>query len=809
MDASNIPIGFPVRGTLRAEATLQTDTREFQPKKTSFMFGRITAALVVTAIVSVLLMIAVLVSELWVLLLLLPICWIAILLPTVFGAHVAYTKERYEVHGDHLVCHRGGLLSDGRTELDIRNVTHVRLRLPWLRHKLFKIGDVRVESAGSAASEITFQSIVRPEEVYEEVQELMRNNGYSLQRNETLHQESPGVMGAITDIVQTGIGVSFTLAIILAVIGGALADAGLSDGSALGVFLVGLGALFALATPVGALLILVVRYLDLTRRTYTVYDDAVSYTEGFLTRDNAVIPFENIADASTNRTVVDQVLGLYDVKVSCQGSGSEVLFRRLSRGEELKAAIATLVASAGKKAREIKAKPSTSPTDGPEGQKAAADLPSRKLVDPDEAWTADLQMNHGRAQASLLLLVPLIPVWALAAAGVFIKATKTTFSVGPNSISSAYSFLGASHQEFAYDKVTGVQVSRNPLDGFFDTVSLQIWSIGSPQPLSMPNMANADLDLPALLAQCGIPSADPAQGELKQSFGPKVWLIQNVFVLLTLMAGAFGLLIGAFFLPPLLVFIPFLVLLPLPMAIATSVRVKRQKVTFHDEHLEAQTGIFFRQHIYVRYDNIKKVESTQIPFTDQGRLKVYVAGERIQQQQNGQEGAGIKIPYSLEGGYIEGISLKVDAVDALMLGLIKPSEIEGEHAQDDDVISVSHPSLMNELVIFMAVGIFMPPIWLFAPVLAWQIKVRRYMVESDRVVLRSGILFKSVTSVLFNRIDSLQQNQGALGKAFGNGQVTILTAGSSSPDLNVANVPDYKEVYSTIREHYGKHDSSA
>jgi len=86
---------------------------------------------------------------------------------------------------------------------------------------------------------------------------------------------------------------------------------------------------------------------------------------------------------------------------------------------------------------------------------------------------------------------------------------------------------------------------------------------------------------------------------------------------------------------------------------------------------------------------------------------------------------------------------------------------------------------------------------------AWRVKVRQYDIETDRVVERGGVLFKYATSVLFNRIDSLQQAQGALGKAFGNGQVTILTAGSSAPDLIIANVPDYMTVYDTIRKHYG------
>ena len=72
----------------------------------------------------------------------------------------------------------------------------------------------------------------------------------------------------------------------------------------------------------------------------------VVYEEGFLTRDNAFIPFENIADSNTRRTFVDQLLGLYDVHVSCQGSGQEIRFRRLARGAQLSGAIDQLIAAA-------------------------------------------------------------------------------------------------------------------------------------------------------------------------------------------------------------------------------------------------------------------------------------------------------------------------------------------------------------------------------------------------------------------------------------------------------------------------------
>jgi membrane protein YdbS with pleckstrin-like domain len=781
------------------------DIREFKPIRMPFMIPRVVAALILTVLLSAGIFIAAAFGLLPLLLLLLPI-WLLIPLPAVYAAHVAYRKERYEIHGDHLVAHRGGLLSDGRTELDMRNITHVRLRLPWLRHRFFKIGDVRVESAGSAASEITFSSILEPTEVYEQIQELMRDNGFSLKRGVQLHKESPTATGALTDIVRTGLGAIFTLVWVVIGTFGLAAGAAEAAGELGGAAVAILGGGFAVGSVVLAIAGLTVRYLDLTRRTYSVYEDTVEYTEGFLTRDNAFIPFENIADAATNRTAIDQILGLYDVSVSCQGSASEIKFRRLSGGPALQESIRTLVAEAARIKREkpVRAPESAEEKGGhgtPKPKKRIAS--SRALVNPDEVWTATLKMHMMRAQAPLLLTLPAFPLWVLAAISVAIRVSRTTFHIGTDSMGMDFSFIGARHMEFAYDKVTGVQITRNPFDRIFGTVTVQIWSIGSPQPLTLANVREDSLDLPALLRQCGVP-ADEAEGELQQSFGLRVWFIQNALsvsflLLLALVLMAVSLLVF----PPLLLLMPLLALVPVPAAVVTMLRTRRQRVTFHPDHIETQTGIFFRKHAYVRYDNIKKVETVAIPFTDQGRFKVYVAGERIVQQK-GQQGSQVKVPYSMQGAYIHDISTKVDAMDALLLGVIEPHQILGEHPQDDDVLSTSKPAIANSIVPLAIISLFIWPLLAFIPIVAWQVKVRRYDVETDRVVERGGILFKKVVSVLFNRIDSLQQHQGALGKAFRNGQVTILTAGSSSPDFTVSNVPDYTEVYDTIRKHYGK-----
>ncbi|MEN0063210.1 MAG: PH domain-containing protein [Myxococcota bacterium] len=764
--------------------------RTLRPVRTAFLFPRIVATLVFAVVVTLGFVIGSMASDVSALLLAIPLVWLMVL-PMFYGAYVAYTKERYELHPDHLVAIHGGLFSDGRTELDVRNITHVRIRLPWLRYQLFRIGEVRVESAGSAGAEITFEAITEPIQVYEEVRSLMQANGYRLTRSETLHQESPTIIGAATDVVQTALGVAVTLAFFLSGLISVLIEAAPT-------LIGGLGLVLAAGSAILSLGGLVVRYLDLTRRTYTVYDDTVEYTEGFLTRDNAFIPFENIADASTQRTFVDQLLGLYDVRVSCQGSGSEILFRKLSRGPELKAAIATLVSEA-QHLPKITARAPKARADVPGEPRRVA--PAAPVVAPEDVWTADLQMNFPRLLVGLLPALLIFPVFLIGAVSVFIRASRTTYRIGPNSMASDYSFVGASQQTFAYDKVTGVQVSRTPFDDWMGTLTVAIWSIGAPRPLVLEAINAHELNLPALLRQCGIPAGDPVQGRLGQSFSLITWLIQNVVLVSLMLIVILLCVIVAITSEPLalLAALPWVVILVLS-AVITAWRVQRQDVTFHDAHLEVKTGIVFRSHTYARYDDIKKVETVAVPFTDQGRFSVYVAGE--QQMPTGQ-GGSVKRPYIVSGAYIEDIAARVDAMDALLLGKIGADAILGTHAQDDDVLQIARPSPANTVVPLGLVGILFFPILFGLPFAWWSVVVRRYAIESDRVVRRDGILFRRATSVLCNRIDSLQKNQGALGKIFGNGNVTLMTAGSSAPDLQIAHVPEFSSVYDTIRANYG------
>ena len=86
------------------------------------------------------------------------------------------------------------------------------------------------------------------------------------------------------------------------------------------------------------------------------------------------------------------------------------------------------------------------------------------------------------------------------------------------------------------------------------------------------------------------------------------------------------------------------------------------------------------------------------------------------------------------------------------------------------------------------------------PAMVIRVKRWRYHIEPARIVVSWGMLYRHETSILLDRVDSIQQSQGPLNKLFGNGNVSIMTAGSSKPDLSLPDSPEYLGMYEIIRE---------
>ncbi len=724
---------------------------ELRPKRSSFLFQRVSGAVIGSTVLALALAGVGFAADLGPLKLAALALWLFLVGWSVFGASVAWRKERYEVHDGHLVAHGGGLVSDWTQELDLRNVTHVKQHLHWIRYRFFDVGDVIVQSAGSASAEVVFRSVVDPDGLVERLRQSLRDNGFSLQASELRLRESPSTLGAVVECASIAAGFVFFVAWFgagalvedqplmqfLALVGGGLAAGGLS-------------------------VFLVLHFLDLKRRTYEVHDDVVEYREGFLSRTNAFIPFENIADASTKQTFLDQILGLYDVKVSCQGSGSEIGFRRLARGPAMQQAVRGLV-EANQGLRELEAQAAAEVAGPAEGTSSRATRPAAQAVPADQAWTSELRMNVARAFFGTGIL----------------RAIGTRYTVGASSVASRYKLIGQQQLEFAYDKVTGVQQRTSPLDGIFGTTTVRVWSIGSSLPVDLKHVTRSRLDLPALLRQCGIPGGE-AQLSLPTGLTPQVWLRAHLgTVVLLAVLGLFPLL-----------------LVPLLFATARW-RAGHQHLTLHEHHVELRSGVFWRRHTWARYDDLKKVQVLRYYGSEAGRLTLFVAGETARQTKKG--AAGPPMQNRLTAHYLPSAGPLAHTLDPLLLGRLTPDRaLEGSAAAPDGEAFV--PAVANALVPLL----LFPPLWLLIPWRWLSVKRRSYRVEADRAVIEHGVLYRTHTSVLFDRIDSLNQGQGLLGKTFGNGSVTLLTAGSSRPDLVLSHTPGYTALYAAIRARYGR-----
>jgi len=727
------------------------------------------------------------------------------------SAVIAYRKERYEFSATKIRCEQGGLFSSQITDLEVRNITHVKLHLPWLRWRFFGVGNVLIESAGSASSEISLRLIQDPEAVRDQVRELMKTNGFSLQRKELLHEESPAPTGVALDCLAMGLSVVFG---VLLIGGEILADAAgnLSDVGDIPWWGLALAVLFA----VSALVRLVLHWFDLSRRTYRVFGDCIEYEEGFLTRTNSFLPGENIADSSTNRNFIDRLLGLYSVSISCQGSGSEIRFRRLKRGEELSKTIDRLVERlAG--AREDLVDPaqiSLGSADDP-NQLSSSGYPNESpdvspAVRPEDTWTAELQMDTRRALIPLLFLFPAFPVWVVASITTFIRTQTTRFSVRAGSVRWTFKFLAVRQREFSYDKITGVVVIRNPWDRLFDTATIRLWSIGSGQPMDLRHIRCSELDIEALLKQAGIPRSVCRHAAPTQ-FGVRAWVLGHLPLLAT--AAAIGVALGVLIFTTHIAF--FLGLIPVAgilflVFLVDALWCRSQSLRFFDEHLEAETGILVQHHTYIAFADVKKVVLTRFPSCDIGRLQFCAAGENLgggaAHGGAGGQGSGKGLsarPYGVILRFLGDLNRWHTELD----GMLERPQEAGAPAVGSLVLRASQPALANSLVPLLLGSIILVPLIALLPLtLPWTIvsvRRRHYRIEAGRVVCESGVIYRRHESVLWSRIDALRSNKGLLNTMLGNGSITLLTAGSSKPDLVLSALPDCADFYAQLLGQYG------
>ncbi|HOY46122.1 MAG TPA: PH domain-containing protein [Candidatus Dojkabacteria bacterium] len=739
---------------------------------------------------------------------------------------ISYNKEEYIIEEQRIIIKKGGIFYDSSTELKIRNITFLDLELPFIENSIFKTGKITITSAGTGLlSSLTLLSLATPETIFQAIEEAMKANGFKLERKTLVMEAQPDTIGILLNILRKTGGLASFLFFAYFFINIFLISASSSLIWPMITFIV-----FVILY----LAAVIIRFLDLKQRRYKVYEDCVHYNKGFLTKHSAFIPVENLSDSNTTQTFMQKIFGVYDIEISSKGIASEIKFKNLTQGEQIEAAIDNI---AIKHQKELHAKPaqtesvSNSPINLDEKQWHTTDFTSELKMNPVVAL---LQFFISLIASSFIVI---IIIFTSASSGeevlanvlfygfflvigyIFGTISKilqifyTKYKVADNSIKEQYKFLSTKNKEFNVQKITAVIMLQSLLDRIFNTCSIKFISIGSSSDITFEHINRDEQFLEQLALKFGFDTKDTPQQEIKAHFSITKMLLKELAgylvlgFLLTLALIAL-LILSPYFsdlditsiLPYFALIIGVIFLLFFIRALYGHFYHKQTRLKLYSDKLVLEQGLINLSRTLARYDNIKDLKATKWPLTQSGTLQINIAGDQIPQNNKNNSQT------NTDSTSIKAFSNKlvVDYLDTVHQQLNELEEyFQGKKTTPADV-AVSKPALANDLFLLFLLSLLIWPLILLIPFSLIELIKRRYIVQEHRVMERRGILNISITSILFEKIDNINRTQGPVNKLFGNGSITLETAGSLSPELILSNVKDYSHLYELIREKYSQ-----
>lgn len=704
---------------------------------------------------------------------------------------VRYRKERYIFLRDKVIFRRGGIFSDSETELIIRNITHVTMKLPFIQNKLFKTGHMAIESAGTGLTEIRISSIDNPGKMYEHIINIMKANGFKLTKKNLIEQERPSSVGVFFETFKNSLGGLFVIFLISGWILGAIQD---GFGDVLMDNIVSLVVVFAILF-IGLLIRTVLKFMDLKRRIYNIYSDMITYAEGFLSKNYSFMPIENLSDSTTTQTIIDRIFGLYDLKISCQGSKQEIVFKNVANGPKMESNVDALIKKTKALIRSLK-KEKAAKAETIAGYQA-------KGPKGDMKYTDEFRMDMSKTLVPLLITLPLVPIWLMLTVVEYIKVKATKYVIKPSSMREEFKFIATKNKEFSNDKITAITFKESFVDRWFSTCSIRFWSIGSSEDIKFTNIKKTEGLYEKVLSKAGIGKQEVLY-QMDSDFTIGSMLKAVLPVTLGIILFAICCIFAAAFFPVMAIPLTALFFICLIITVYKKIYYRRSKMTFFKDYVYFQRGIFFKEFYYVLYDNIKDIKTVKYPFSKRGSVKFNIAGEHMEQKGKNKQ---MMVSNSFKINYIFDIDNKDELIDMIFYKRpsahqIKSMEQNIEKYKPKPII-ISKPDLANGVVITSILGLLVLPALPFLLIyVIWRIKVTKYMIQPYRVVFKTGILYKTQISIVFNKIDHINYSQGILNKMFNNGNITVNTTGSSMPELMLHSMHNYKEFYGELKKYY-------
>jgi membrane protein YdbS with pleckstrin-like domain len=791
----------------------------YKPNKSSFFLYNLTLTIFLYFIVfSIIYTINYFTLSLPLIFFILPL--IFLILISAYSKQIQYNKLSYEFYPNKIIEKGGSIFSDYEIELSIKNITHISLVLPYLKNKLFNVGHLIIESAGSNTTKIYISDVLKSEIIYKQLSTLMQDNGFSLKKEKLIQEEKPATIGIILEISSYILSGLFILFFTIIPILPAL----FTVKNKILVLIIFIIIFFLITIAISAFIIFT--YLDLKKRRYKLYSDTITYSEGFLTKHYSFIPIENLANSSINQTFWEKLFNLYDVLISCQGSGNEIKFKNMLNGEKFEKNLDDLIKtkstpiskeikkneSSLTKTKEIKTKDKKIDTTSTAHYKIdllRSILPSLIFIGIFIFISLIILILKPKL---LLFMIPfssfILFTFIFGGIMFLLKVKFTDYYIQENSINEKYNFLTKKNIEFNNEKITGVIFKQNFIDYFFKTCSVVFWSIGADSNLTFKNIKKTESLEEILFKKFGIKNINPTY-EIRSKFSFLDMLKKNFFLTLFSIFLITTLIILANIFTEYSIFfylgLVLILLLYILITIYNSYYYPRSYMQFFREHTYFREGILNISEYYTLLDNIKDIKTLKFPFSAKGFIQFNVAGDFM--IDTGKQQVPISCQFTIN--YVDKIENKDELIDYIFENKPDKTLIQdfiAKGSKDKKIILYAKPSIANPLFILITTSIILFPLILLLPVsvpyLIYYIRLKSYTIESTRLVQNHGVFYKTQTSIIFSKIDFINSDRGFLNKMFSNGNITVNTAGSRLPELIIKNIPNYKEFYNKLKEFY-------
>jgi uncharacterized membrane protein YdbT with pleckstrin-like domain len=750
---------------------------------------------------------------------------------------VRYKKEIYIVKGDRFIAKQGGFFSDHETELIIKNITQVWMNKPYVENKIYETANILIKAAGSSNTEIYFSSIKKPDELYEKIWNIMEKNGFVLSKKRLIQKEYPNSLAIIFEIIKRIFGGVFSFLLVLIFAGPPLI--GLLKINIL--YILPIIFIISIVFTIKILL----RYLDLKKRVYYLYEDQIEYYEGFLTKNYSFIPIENLSDSEITQTFIDKIFNLYDIKISCQGSGNEIYFTNIENGKLFKKNLDELIT---KTPTLIQSKTNI------KNEKILGENKKINLVLNEEKKNKKIDNKLGddftfitKMDAKRTFLPPIIffilfilslvfvlffisiigrvdliklligvlvgsffiGFWIIFAyIIVFIKniisVFCTTYKINKNSIEYDFNFLNTKNYEFTLDKVTRIIIKENFIDKLFNTIKIEFNSIGSSENITFTNIKKDKNLIDGLLNKFEFLEKDIIK-EYKAKFMFKNMIYANLFLFGFIFIMIFIIIALSIFLNSIIAGVLFIIMiLIIVFYVYRTFYYKTARLRIYENFVSYTRGLFFMETHYAKFNYIKDIQTIKYPFSkNTGQIIFDIAGEIMVQTNNNQKAA---LSNSFKMNYLEEVFYVHDYIDQKLFYKNTNEKKSDEIKLFKNSILKSKPKYSNHVFLASVISIIIFPFLVFLPItlfiLILIIKKITFEIQDERITKYSGVIYKKKKTILFTRIDHIIKKEGFLNKMFNNGNVNIHTTGSSMLEMNVFAIKDYNDFYNIVKEKY-------